>query len=227
MSFIRLHITVEGQTEERFVNKILAKYLDHSKMSVSASCITTMIDKKRNVTHKGGLPNYKIAKDNITSLLKHNKKAQEFRLTTMFDLYALPNDFPEYDKALQIKDKYAKVKFLEEELAKNINDTKFIPYIQLHEFEAIILADPKHLDIAHPDYDKEIKKIIAMVADGNPELINDNYDTIPSRRIIKEIPEYDKAASGPIVAGEIGIAKIREKCKHFDNWLTTLEALGR
>jgi hypothetical protein len=52
--------------------------------------------------------------------------------------------------------------------------------------------------------------------------------TAPSKRIIAEIPEYDgqKATSGPLIAGRIGLPTLREKCAHFAEWLHRLEGLA-
>lgn len=50
-----------------------------------------------------------------------------------------------------------------------------------------------------------------------------------SKRIIDEIPEYAgvKPAAGSVIACEIGLPKMREKCPHFDEWVTMLEGLNR
>jgi hypothetical protein len=55
---------------------------------------------------------------------------------------------------------------------------------------------------------------------------NDHPDTAPSKRLLREIPEYDKANSGVIVAEQIGLGKMRRRCPHFNDWLTKLERLG-
>ena len=67
-----------------------------------------------------------------------------------------------------------------------------------------------------------------MVAGKNPEEINEGQETAPSKRIIKEIPEYkgQKATIGPLVAAKIDLDVLREKCKHFNEWLTRLEKLN-
>jgi len=61
-----------------------------------------------------------------------------------------------------------------------------------------------------------------------PEKINDGNETAPSKRIIKEFPEYApaKATAGPIIANSIGLPTIRKKCPHFNEWLTKLEQLN-
>ena len=87
-----------------------------------------------------------------------------------------------------------------------LNDTRFIPYIQLHEFETLILADPRQLEWEFLEHDEPIQRLIEMVAreGGNPELIDDGVTSAPSKRIIVEIAEYEgkKATSDPLVAGK-------------------------
>ena len=62
----------------------------------------------------------------------------------------------------------------------------------------------------------------------SPEHVNDNTDTAPSKRIIREIPEYQgrKASAGPIVAAKIGLSTLRSQCAHFAQWLDKLESLA-
>ena len=64
-----------------------------------------------------------------------------------------------------------------------------------------------------------------MVQAENPELIDDGPETAPSKRILEEIPEYDKVAAGVSVVGKIGLPVLRQKCAHFNGWLTKLEQL--
>ncbi|MFN5924928.1 MAG: DUF4276 family protein [Pseudanabaena sp.] len=51
--------------------------------------------------------------------------------------------------------------------------------------------------------------------------------TAPSKRLAKVIPRYDKLKTtlAPQVIQKIGLVKIREKCPHFDQWVTRLERL--
>ena len=76
--------------------------------------------------------------------MKEDRKPDAF-FTTMFDLYALPVDFPGYEDACNCSNPYLRVERLEEEFLKDIGSTNFIPYIQLHEFEALVLTDPSKL----------------------------------------------------------------------------------
>ncbi|MEL0591301.1 MULTISPECIES: DUF4276 family protein [Planktothrix] len=107
----------------------------------------------------------------------------------MCDLYALPNDFPGFEEAQKISDPYERVKQLENALFDDINDSRFIPYIQLHEFEALILSDPIKLEERFPNYQSEVQKLVSLCQSfESPELINDGEQTAPSKRIIQAIP---------------------------------------
>jgi hypothetical protein len=62
------------------------------------------------------------------------------------------------------------------------------------------------LDIEYFDCEKSIRNLITMVGDKNPELINDGKETAPSKRILKEIPEYDKVTAGVSCRGDACVA---------------------
>ena len=222
---IRLHITTEGATELQFTEKVLAPHLGNFNVIADARSVLTSKDNRRGKEYRGGLVTYAKAKQDIQNWMKQDNHP-ECRFTTMFDLYALPNDFPGYTEARAQQNAYEKVKILETRLAEDIGDDRFIPYVQLHEFEALIFADPQQLDWEYLEHDQAIARLTAMVADKNPELINDTPETAPSKRILKEIPEYDKVTAGVAVAEKIGLQPLRAKCKHFDEWVSLLENLA-
>jgi hypothetical protein len=72
----------------------------------------------------------------------------------------------------------------------------------------------------------ELKKVLNFVENGNPELINDNPETAPSKRIMNVIPEYDKVTAGVSIVEKIGIGKIVESCQHFNDWIDVLKQLA-
>ena len=81
----------------------------------------------------------------------------------MFDLYALPNDFPKFEEAKKCADVYRKVEVLEEAFKEDIGDYRFLPYIQLHEFEALILSKPEELLYEYFEYEDEVKKLVELL----------------------------------------------------------------
>ena len=222
----RLHLIVEGQTEETFANRTLIPHLSH--YSVWGNARSVMTSRRRGTIHRGGLVSYGRAKKDVMLWMKEDQNPDVF-FTTMFDLYALPEDFPAYEAARHMTDPYERVSFLEKAVSEDIGHPRFLPYIQLYEFEALLLADPQKLDIVYFEHAAAIQKLIGMTSQfASPELINDGEQTAPSKRIIHEISEYEgmKASVGPLIAGKIGLDALRVKCRHFGEWLNRLEGLG-
>lgn len=181
-----------------------------------------------NKIYRGGLLNYAKAKKDITLWMKEDQGA-DARFTTMFDLYRLPDNFPNAEKARQQTNINDKVQILESNFAQSINDHRFIPYIQLHEFETLLFSDIEKMSFYYPDQKLEIRRLVEQTKQfDNPECINDGPTTAPSKRIISELHSYDgdKASAGPEIATQIGLATIRAKCPHFNSWLMHLEALN-
>ena len=223
---VRLHFIVEGQTEETFVNRALRPHLANLSIWVRARCVMT--SRRRGVRHRGGIGNYAQAKRDINAWMMEDQNP-DARFTTMFDLYGLPADFPSYENAVRVSNPYDCVRALEHALKEDISDPRFIPYLQLYEFEALLLSDPQKLDSQFYDHGVGIQKLVE-IASGfeSPEHINDGINTAPSKRITDAIPEYErmKASAGPIVAEKIGLPTLRLQCEHFGEWIGQLERLG-
>ena len=111
-------------------------------------------------------------------LLRKMKPDGEYErhiFTTMFDLYALPNDFPDYEAAKALGEPYKRVAALETAFAKAINDERFIPYIQLHDLEALLFCGIEHLAKRYPGCEgrcEQLRKDLEKA--GDPELINNS-----------------------------------------------------
>ena len=221
---VRLNFVVEGQTERRFVENTLRPHLATRSILVVARCVAT--SRKRGRKYSGGIQGYAQTKRDIERWIREDQNS-DARFTTMFDLYALPGDFPGYQEAGQENDPYARVQLLEDALGKDISDHRLVPYLQLHEFEALLFSEPGKLEERFDQHSTGISRLVQIAEQSNPELINDGTETAPSKRIIREIPEYgaDKASSGPIVAERIGLPTLRTKCQHFAEWIGKLEAL--
>lgn len=224
---VRLNMIVEGQTEEAFVNRLLKPLLANRNVFVAVRCVET--GRRGHKIFRGGLLNYEKAKKDITLWMKEDQGA-DAKFTTMFDLYRLPDNFPSAAKARQQTNINDRLKILEDSFAQSINDHRFIPYIQLHEFEALLFSDIEKLSFYYPDQKSNINKLVEQSKKfANPEHINDGPTTSPSKRIIHELNSYDgdKASAGPEVATQIGLATIRAKCPHFNFWLSQLEELDQ
>jgi len=116
---------------------------------------------------------------------------------------------------------------LESAIAKDINHTHFIPYVQLHEFESFLMVEPDRLITMFPDKQSAINKLKDNIKGLDPEEINESSENAPSKRIIRHIQDYkaQKAQVGPLVAQDIGLSKLRNSCPHFNNWITKLESI--
>lgn len=232
MSFIRLHVIAEGRTEEKFVKDVLSKHLGNFNISTDARSVLTSKDRRTHKAYRGGLAEYERTKKDILAWIREDDHPQ-CRFTTMFDLYALPADFPGYQEAKSKNDPYRRVEILEAAFADDINDHRFVPYIQLHEFEALVFAEPQKLASEYLEHKQPIRNLVKLLNEmnGNPELIDDGKDTAPSKRILSEIPEYDKANVGPMIVERIvemsGIEVLKQKCKHFNAWQKKPASIAR
>jgi Domain of unknown function (DUF4276) len=79
----------------------------------------------------------------------------------------------------------------------------------------------------YPEKAIAISRLKKEIGSLNPEKINETPETAPSTRIINHIPEYEcpKAQVGPLGAEDIGLYMLRNKCPHFDAWMSKLESL--
>jgi len=225
---IRLNMIVEGQTEETFAHAVLEMPLAQRAIYLSVRCVETSRDKRRHKIHRGGLLNYANARGDFQRWMKEDQNAEAW-FTTMFDLYALPDNFPAWEESRGLPTPHERVQNLEAAFARDIAHPRFLPYIQLHEFEALLLADPAKFDWEFIDQEAAIARLVDLSVEfPDPELIDDREEKAPSKRIIKEIPEYKgrKASAGPLVASKIGLPMLRAKCRHFHEWLERIEALA-
>ncbi|MCP4756198.1 MAG: DUF4276 family protein [Proteobacteria bacterium] len=224
----RLYLFAEGPTELTFADAVLKPRLARFGVYMHPPVLIAHARKKGRV-HRGGGRHYAPMKNDIQRFLSQEKGA-DVSFTTMIDLYAIHADFPGLAKAERLRHMPDKrVVALEEAFAKDIHDSRFVPYIQLHEFETYLFSDPTWFRYFYNHHEKQIAAL-KMIADGynTPEMIDDGPHSAPSKRIIAELPDYGdaKAAVGPQVAELIGLKVIRRKCPHFAAWLARLEKLG-
>lgn len=215
-------ILAEGQTEEAFVNKVLAPYFHKKNIYLNTTMICTR--KVRGTRRfRGGLSSYNQVKRDIENLLK----STHFDLVTTFlDYYGLPFNFPGQDFQIETDDCYKKVAHLESSFSQDISHDKFKPFIMLHEFEAMIFCDIDSLSGFFPEKRMNLDRLRGVATQFvSPEEINNSPETAPSKRLLLELNGYDKTLHGPIATQEIGIDKIREMCPHLNDWLNYIESL--
>lgn len=138
---VRLYLFAEGQTEQTFAHNLIMPHLAQYQVYMNKSILIAHA-KKKGFVHRGGGRNYEPMKNDIMRFLKQEKSSDVF-FTTMIDLYGLHPDFPGLAEAESVRqDPLKRVEFLEQRFAEDIDDRRFIPYIQLHEYEAYLFSDP-------------------------------------------------------------------------------------
>jgi hypothetical protein len=212
-------IYVEGQTEETFVNKILAPHFENRLYLKPVIAKTKRT--KAGRTFKGGIVSYTKVRRDILGLLGDTSAAL---VTTMIDYYGLPDDFPGR-RDLRPGTPYQRVTCLEKAFAEDIGDSRFRPFLVLHEFEALVLSQPLRLEEVLPQYQGQVHKLIQDIRGRAPEEIDEGPETHPAARIVRYFPGYQKRLHGPMVVERIGLDAIRSKCPHFDEWLSLLDSL--
>lgn len=211
----RLIIICEGETEQEFCNSLLRNELQREDFFLSAPLIKKTM---------GGIVAWKYLKQQILNSLREGAY-----VTTLIDFYGIKDhhNFPNWDQAKAITDKSHRVANIEEGMADDVMNPRFIPYIQLHEFEALLFCDMDSFNRAIPAEDFIDKNLLADTLDSfpNPELINDNPATSPSHRMMHAIAGYNKVVYGNIIAEKIGLTRISEHCPRFGEWIDKLRRI--
>jgi hypothetical protein len=224
-----LNFIVEGTTEETFVRDVLSPHLIGFGVCTYARRILTGYNKQSKSPAKGGFLKYSMLRRDIVNWIESEKNRDDAYYTSFVDMYAFPVDdqSPYTPSVRTIADPYRRVEALEAAMAADIDHPRFIPYVQLHEFESLVLVEPDRLAEIYPDKRGAIGRITEEIRGLNPEEINETPQNAPSKRIIRHLKNYEdeKAFLGPLVAGDIGICKLRHKCPHFDKWISKLEEL--
>lgn len=222
-----IHIICEGRTEVDFVKEILGNNLGYDKYRLEPKTLITKTDKKAGKTYKGGVSNFAKIDRDIKILLRSIKDENTY-ITTMFDYYGLPHDFPGMEQAKNIADSYQRIAKIEGALNSYYKCSRFIPYIQLHEFETLIFSDIDSLKKVFFDECDSINWHLlydAVSEFKNIELINNGINSAPSKRLKQCIKSYDKMYSGIQALQNTDFKLIRAQCRHFNEWITQLESL--
>lgn len=220
----RAAILCEGQTEAKFVNAVLAPELATRGVYLYAPLIGTP-------GHKGGAVAFSRMLTDIGKLLKNDPN---LRCSTFFDYYGLRNDFPGKTESLNQATIEGKARAVESALAEELRKKlgadltqRFIPYVQLFEFEGLLFSEPQALADAmgQPQLGAALTAIRQQFE--SPEAINDSPRTAPSKRILSLFSPYNKPQHGTLAAQRMTLAAIRRECRLFNAWLNRLESLGQ
>lgn len=217
----RLLIHVEGQTEETFVNSILAPHLhEYGFTKIGARLLGNARARER----RGGIRSWDVARKEIDLHLAGDVGCVA---TTMVDYYALPDNWPgkTTSLALPFEERGA---HLQSALAQDFaifssRAQRFVPFVLMHEFEALLFSDCQAFGHAVGQSQKIAEMEAIRAAFPTPEHINNSPLTAPSKRMLGIIPGYQKPLYGAVGALGIGLPKIKAECPHFRSWIEKLE----
>lgn len=208
-----LYFLVEGDTEEEFIKNLVAGHFIN-KCFVQPIKITT----NPKFGKRGGFTTYEHLKTDAENLLRQKR---EIIVTSFVDYFRLPTDVPNFDGCRKINDIDNRLECLEKAIKTDIGYDNFFPYIQKHEFEALLFSSNRGFENY---YDTKTARKTAKVIKSfsNPEEINDNPATSPSNRLKNIVPTYSKVLEGNIIALDVGLETILAKCPRFNNWIENL-----
>jgi hypothetical protein len=164
-------------------------------------------------------------------LEKHLKQRDDTYVTLLVDYYGIRSDWPGYADSKKHTNHTRKAEVMNAATAAKLaelfpayrTEKRFLPYVSMHEIEALYFSDPVVLAAKLGVRQDKIDAILHEC--GEPEMINDNNQTAPSKRLIALSPRFKKTATGLAIAKEIGIERMRSSCPIFDAWLTRIEQL--
>jgi hypothetical protein len=222
----RLYLTVEGQTEAAFASRVLTPHLTNFNVFLFPPRFTGLHRRRRGRIPQGGLLNtFGHALADMRTWLKEDPSSVA-RFSMMVDLYSLPSDFLGFGAGMARPTGREQAITLQQSLAAEVEDARFIPYLQVHEYEALVLVDPRRIgsiyDATHAQLEALCKECSTYTT---PEEINHGRQSHPKYRIQQRVPDYDENVAGPLLAEDIGLPTLRERCPHFGEWLTRLEQL--
>ncbi len=221
-NYIEIIDIVEGKTEQIFIEKILAPYLGYKNIGIRA----TQVSKPGQ---KGGDVRFSRVKRDLEG---HLKQRSDTYVTTFIDYYGT-KEWPGFDSVPRHASPEIIANTINEatrlEVARLFpeqqTEQRFIPFVAVHEFEALLFSDVTILAEQLGIDASEISTIIQVC--GSPGAINDNPQTAPSKRLDSWSANntFLKTTTGISVAEKIGIEKMRIKCPLFNDWLARFEEI--
>lgn len=222
----RVHVLCEGQTEETFTRRVLAPDLAPRGVYLYPQLFGG----------RGGDIRWPRIRKDILAILRSDRGA---RCTTFIDYYGRGRGFPGEEETRRANTTVARKQALEaammadiaQELGAHEAQRRFLPYVQMYEFEALLFVGARLLalviEVNNDVEDSRVAQQLQAVRDAfaSPEDINDSPTTAPSKRILAVCPSYRKVFDGTRVASQLTIAAIRRECALFDAWVGRLESL--
>ncbi len=220
--YIEVIAIVEGRTEQIFIESLLTPYLANRKIFICATQVSKPGQKGSDVRFA------RVKND----LALHLRQRSDTYVTTFVDYYGIkawpgidrvaPNATPKQIAACINQATKTEVDAL---FSAQQSARRFIPYMAIHEFEALLFSDSAVLAAELGIAENEVTNVLAEF--GEPEAINNNAQTAPSKRLDhwSKNRRFAKTSAGIALAKIIGITKMREKCSLFNSWIASLETI--
>lgn len=212
----RLIIVCEGQTEQSFCQNVLSSYFLSKGIVVEAPTIKH--------SH-GGIVPWETLKRQLVEHLHEGVAV----VTMLIDFYRIKDSyqFPGWEEAKAIENSQDKMNGLFQDMLNNMPEDlrdRFVPYIQLHEFEGLLFSDISAFRNNFMPVECDFDAIQSAIDEfETPEDINNTPETAPSSRLIAAVTGYDKVLYGTMLAEETGLTTIRSRCPLFNSWIERVE----
>lgn len=209
-------IMVEGRTEERFVEEILQGFVGDDVWLRPIVGHTKRVSGQK--AKRGGAA-WKHYRSHLRSLCS---QPQWSAVTTLIDLYGFPADI-QLAEPLATSGGHAAAAQLSEVMTREVDDARFIPFVMVHEFEALVIAAGAHLPsvFGQARAANEFQKLLSE-HDGNAELIDSHPHSSPAARVEGTIAEYSKVRDGIDIIEQAGLRSCLHACPQLAEWIEWL-----
>ena len=205
---IRLAISVEGPTEAEFIRRVITEHLWQAGVAPDVVLLG----------RRGGDANlHRLARDMATLYWNYDC------VTSLVDFYGFRGKDVRSPDELE----HAIGEEVEKRIGRDWDPSRVIPYVQRHEFEALLFSCVGAFGGLVYSTDRDINALRSIrLQFPTPEDINDGANTHPSKRIQQVMARYSKVVDGVQVASAIGLSRIRAECPRFNKWMMHLESLS-
>lgn len=215
-----LYFIVEGETEEEFIKRLLIPYLYGRGLRCHIQAILIFMS--------GGGHGHNNAEHFLNTIEPVLHYSGEPVITSLLDFFRFPRKQPVFAACAACRTAVEEAACLQQALFAEVQRIRpypyFIPYVQLHEFEALLFADVVGHELHHPGIQTEVAAVID--AYPSPEEINSRPESAPSKRLESIYraykQHYRKAADAVDVVELIGMDRLLDRCPQFSAWVEHL-----
>lgn len=217
---MRVYAVVEGHSEERFLQRLLTPHLAERGVWLSVMRVPV------GGGGRGGGSRW-AHWDRVLRRLLKQETSPSVRVTTLLDLYAIPEDTPGCTPP-KPRSGATRADAMLSAMTASLADSRFIPYIQVHELEALLFVDLGIVQDVAADAAgrRALQRLAQDIAGLGAEEVNDGPSSAPSKRLLQCLPGFRKTAHGIDALERIGLSRLRAACPRFGAWVERLERLA-